>query len=324
MRQIGTLTDGDAARALADYLLTLRIETQLQREAGGWAVWVCDEDRVPQARQELEAFSRNPSDPRYAEAARAAREVRRREARAEEVARHQQVDLGERFRSPWSSPRPVTSFLIAASVVASLAAGTLLSGLGGGDYTNNRVFQALVIAPFEARGGSIWWERLRAVRQGEVWRLVTPIFLHFGPLHLLFNLLMLGDLGAQVEARRGPWRYLLLVLALAASSDLGQYYYGHFEWGGPAGLVPYPAPSPLFGGMSGVNYGLLGYVWMKARHEPDLGIVLHPSTLTVGLLWFFLCLAGAVGSVANTAHAVGLALGIAVGYAPTLWRSLRG
>ena len=76
-----------------------------------------------------------------------------------------------------------------------------------------------------------------------------------------------------------------------------------------------PACPRVKTGMSGVVYGLLGYAWMKGRFDPGSGLLLHPQTVAMMLIWFFLCLTGLMGNIANTAHAVGLVLGIAWGYA---------
>src|SRR5262249_48437129 len=144
------------------------------------------------------------------------------------------------------------------------------------------------------------------------------IFLHFGIWHLLFNMFMLYDLGGVIEQRRGPLRYLLLVLVLAVLSNLVQYYFGHpvregseLKW----------LHLPMFGGMSGVVYGLFGYIWMKARFQPEAGLHIHPNTVVYLVAWFFLCMTGWVGPIANGAHAGGLIAGMLIGYLPTLWSS---
>jgi len=54
-----------------------------------------------------------------------------------------------------------------------------------------------------------------AVRQGQVWRLITPILLHdnsFPFLHILFNMYALYSLGIGIERAFGPKRFLLLYL----------------------------------------------------------------------------------------------------------------
>jgi GlpG protein len=111
-------------------------------------------------------------------------------------------------------------------------------------------------------------------------------------------------------------------LLIAVPSNLAQYYWGKLHW--EPGLGFDAPPDLLFGGMSGVNYGLLGYVWMKSRFEPASGIVVHPNTVAFLLAWFFVAMTGLVGPIANVAHAAGLLVGLSIGYAPTLWRSLRG
>jgi GlpG protein len=131
---------------------------------------------------------------------------------------------------------------------------------------------------------------------------------------------MLHWLGGQVEARRGPVRFLLLVLVFAALSNLAQYYWGHLE--GFSGLVPVFKRNPLFGGMSGVDYGLFGYIWMRARYEPASGFVMPASTVFMLVAWYVLCFLPGM-PIANMAHTVGLALGLLIGAAPHLWRRLR-
>src|SRR5262245_10348127 len=78
MRQIAVLPQ-DRAELLADYLLTQHIATQLERLEREVAVWVCDEDKVPQAKAELAAFTAEPTASRYTEARREAASLRQKD-----------------------------------------------------------------------------------------------------------------------------------------------------------------------------------------------------------------------------------------------------
>jgi GlpG protein len=145
------------------------------------------------------------------------------------------------------------------------------------------------------------------LRAGQVWRLLTPIFIHFGAMHLIFNMFWLRDLGGQIETRQGTARLALIVVMLAIGSNFGQYF-----WEGP-----------IFGGMSGVVYGLLGYIWIRGRCDPSSGLILSSTTVWMMLVWFFLCVANVIPNVANGAHAAGLILGMLWGAAPMAGKFLR-
>jgi GlpG protein len=320
MRQLATLPTAAAARKLADYLLTLKIDTRLLQEEGGWGLWVCDEDRLPQARQELADFQRNPADPRFTSAAGVAEALRQKERRAEADYQRRDERFYRRLARITSGERPWTVTLIVVCALISLFSR-------GGNFRSPLVNDLLINPIHGVDDNTPWWYvRLLAVEEGQVWRLVTPIFIHFGLIHLLFNMSLLYRLGGEVEGRRGPWRLLLLVIAIAVPSNLAQYYLGNItnDW--------VLHTSPQFGGMSGVLYGLLGYIWMKVRFEPDLGLQVQPSTVLWLMIWFFLCASrefqSYVGQVANMAHAIGLVSGLLLGVAPPfarfLWHSLRG
>jgi GlpG protein len=155
--------------------------------------------------------------------------------------------------------------------------------------------QKLFIADFTDRGTFIEFHKgLQEIRHGEVWRLITPIFLHFSFLHIFFNMIWLRDLGSMIEGRQSTWVLAVLVLVIAACSNVAQFYLS----------------GPDFGGMSGVVYGLLGYVWMRGKFDPGSGLYVHPSTVTMMVIWFFLGFTGWLGT-ANTVHGVGFAMGIA-------------
>lgn len=133
---------------------------------------------------------------------------------------------------------------------------------------------------------------------GEVWRLVTPMFLHLSFLHILFNMMWLWDLGRLVETVKGSLYMLGFMLATGIASNVAQY----------------AIQGPGFGGMSGVVYALLGYVWMQGKFNPRFGFEIHKSTVIMMLGWYVLCWTGLAGPIANWAHTAGLLLGVAWGY----------
>jgi len=148
---------------------------------------------------------------------------------------------------------------------------------------------------------------LPEIAHGEVWRLLTPIFIHFGAAHLIFNMVALKDLGTVIEIVAGTRRLLALVVVIAVLSNLGQFYMS----------------GPVFGGMSGVVYGLFGYVWMRSKFDPAPRFILHSQTVIMMIGWFILCLAKVIPNVANSAHAVGLAIGVVWGFLSAKSRTAR-
>jgi GlpG protein len=322
MRQIGTLPDEKAARALADYLLTLQIKTKLERESGGWEVWVCDEDQIARAREELAAFTANPADPRFSEARRAADGIRRAEEQADEAYRRRQVAFRKSLRAQAAGRMPVTLVLVAICLLVAL-----LTRLGEADDPDadkimEKMFIGTMVIRFDNnRVPHVAVGSLEPILQGQVWRLVTPIFLHFSFQHIAFNMLCLLSLGSVIEARRGSLRFLGIVLVTAVLSNLGEYYLGGLRIEGGRIVLHY---HPFFGGMSGVIFGLFGYVWMKMRFEPHLGMGMSQQAFVLSLIWMVLCFTGLVGSIANGAHVCGLIAGMLLGGAPVAWRHFRG
>ena len=76
------------------------------------------------------------------------------------------------------------------------------------------------------------------------WRLISPMFIHFSFAHLAFNCLWVYILGEKIEKINGSIIFILLVLISSIASNLSQFYW---------------TSSNLFGGLSGVIYGLLGF-----------------------------------------------------------------
>ena len=142
-----------------------------------------------------------------------------------------------------------------------------------------------------------------ALARNEWWRILTPAFLHFGIFHVVFNSLWLWEFGRRIELLVGSGAYLLLLSAMAVGANVGQYL-----WSGPS----------LFGGLSGVVYGLLGYIWIRGKRAPHPLLELPGAILPIMLVWLLVCLFGVVdlliqGGVANGAHVSGLLIGMVFG-----------
>lgn len=289
MRLIGHLQDEANARVFGNFLAGQEIGNQVEEDSdGSWAVWVASEDHLDAGRQWFADYRANPKDPRFAQGAVRARSL-------EEQAQREQENYEKRVRtadSIWQRSGRIgalTGALIGICVMLSVYEA----------FYGPARLDALRISllPWQA-------QFLPEVRSGEIWRLITPIFLHASLkgnfLHLLFNMLWLKDLGSIIETRRSAARLGWVVLLTALASNLGQYFLG----------------GPWFVGMSGVIYGLFGYIWVKARREPAAGLFIDSTSVTIMMVWFFLCFSGLMGPVANWAHAFGLVAGLGLGWIP--------
>jgi len=298
MRRIGTLNSEKEARAFSDYLFTIKVDTQVSGHDGVWDVWLLSEDQLERGRSELEAFRAAPNASKYAAAASAARAQRDAELEAVLTTAKQHINLRERWERPAWLQMPVTIGLLVLSAAVTLYC----------EFGQNREHTALLqVQTVDASGRYIARPALFDVRQGEVWRVVTPTFIHMSPWHLLFNASLVLALGGMIERERGSGRLLLFVLVTAVISNLAQYF----------------AAGPLFGGLSGLGYGLFAYVWLAGRFDPQSGLQISRESTILLVVWLFLCTTGAVGPVANVCHFSGLAVGLTWAAAGVLWRRAR-
>ena len=138
----------------------------------------------------------------------------------------------------------------------------------------------------------------------EWWRLVTPMFIHFSPTHLIFNSLWIYILGREIEQLDGKIIFIFLILLTSASSNYLQY-----SFSGPS----------LFGGLSGVVYGLLGYCFVSDTFLRINKFSFPPAIYIFMFVWLLIGFTGFLdllgfGQIANFAHLGGLLSGILSGY----------
>jgi GlpG protein len=298
MRQLGTVQDEQAAHRFADYLLTKGTPVSVERGENGFRLWVRNEDQLEDARREFAQFTASPDAPAYQQAGRAAEQIRAEEGRRSRQARKNFVKMSDRWRAGVAQRAPLTMVLIAASVIV-----TILTKMGNDPHWDSEFW----VAPSQVVDGGFIFEPLSETWYSQPWRLITPIFMHFSIWHILFNMMWLLQLGTVIEMLRGSLRFAILVLMIAVISNVAQYL-----WAGPLG-----------GGMSGVVYGLFGYIWMKSRYEPGSGFNMPRNTVILMLGWFVLCTTGWIGNIANAAHGVGLVVGAIAGRWRSAWQQLR-
>ncbi|HEX4265803.1 MAG TPA: rhomboid family intramembrane serine protease [Verrucomicrobiae bacterium] len=288
MRHIGSFANEAQARFFTDFLLSREIPSHLEPEADRtWSVWIRDEDQIVEAQSALTRFQANPIAPEFQKAPEAAAKARQQEA--EDLAKYRRRirsgrSLFVKFGNYGIGPLTFTLILVCVYVA-------IFSRLG----RNDEWLRVWHISDPENPSGQFLSEFLH----GQIWRLFTPIFIHYGPIHLIFNMLWFYQLGSMIEARQNSLFLLAFIAVSAAFSNLAQYYF----------------VNPGFGGMSGVVYALAGYIWIRGKYDRASGLFLPAQSITILVVWLVICCTGAVGPVANAAHLAGLITGMLWGAA---------
>ena len=133
---------------------------------------------------------------------------------------------------------------------------------------------------------------------------LTPVFLHFGELHLVFNMLWLWYFGRQLESLQPVWMFLFLLVVTAFVSNTTQYM-----------VIGYNN----FGGMSGVVYGLVGYTWVIHRFMPRSHILINTNMFVFFVIALFLMEIVGSSWIATAAHVGGLVCGLLIGIAVAIY-----
>lgn len=330
MRQIGTLPTEHQASVLTDWLIAEGIEAKHERELAGFEIWVKDEDKLSRARAEFEAYLAEPQAAKYAESAARAAEVRRNR-------QEQQRQYERRIQRGSTALTTGRSTLTIAMVIASILVG-ILTNLGQMPRGPNETMKALAFNSVPAKEAAelkdkygldpdSWGLKFASIRKGELWRLVTTAFIHFGALHLIFNMIWLYQLGRMVETRYGTAFLGGLCVAVEIASSFVQVAVPVAQGGAAVNILDTNLMIYL-GGMSGVVYGLFGFIWVKAAIDPQSRFFLPPSTIVIMIGWMFFCMVSPTGmmsetaegvknSVANWSHGAGLAMGMLCGWLAT-------
>ncbi|KAB0300400.1 rhomboid family intramembrane serine protease GlpG [Vibrio fortis] len=150
---------------------------------------------------------------------------------------------------------------------------------------NQQIFQLL---HFPALDGQQW----------QFWRWLSHAVLHFSIMHIAFNILWWWQLGGDIEKKLGGLKLLQIFAISSALSGAGQYW----------------VEGANFGGLSGVVYALVGYLWVVSTKAPQLGLTIPRQIVGFMLIWLVLGYMQPFMAIANTAHLAGLIAGVGIGW----------
>ena len=242
---------------------------ELTQSEVGITLWLADESRSGEAEPEIKRFLQDPHHPRYAEAS------------WQSGAPNSRIDYSAGHHS-------LTAHFLMQAGPVTLIVMALCVCLYGLQFIGLGVYQALSFHP-----------DLTQLTGWQIWRFVTPAFLHFSPLHLIFNLMWWWYLAGLIERQLGCSKLLTLLLIGAVIPN----------------LLEYLVSGPDFGGLSAVVNTLVGYTWILGRRRPEGGVQLQDGIFGFMVIWLIIGFSGVLGNnLANVAHLSGLLIGLLHGW----------
>jgi GlpG protein len=266
-----------AAHLLANYLSSQQVPASVVQHSAAtdnnqFVVVIANAEHTERAQAIAEDFLKNPTDPKYQQAAwDSGKNVKlARTSSGFSLA----AILNDAKHAPFTS----TIFVLCAVVY-------ILSLLG----LFAPIAEYLLMQPFSVLAENQQW-----------WRLLGPAFIHFSILHIVFNLLWWAMLGAKIERTFGLSMLLIVFVVSAVVSNGAQALFSD----------PMSNNMFLFGGLSGVVYAVLGFVWWLGWLRPSWGLSLPNSIVGFMLVWLVLGYADILWvNMANAAHTAGLISG---------------
>lgn len=181
---------------------------------------------------------------------------------------------------------PLLTYLLTALSVVITAAGLLSAG-----QTGSLLY----------RIGNFGYANPQEIWNGQIWGLVTTVFIHAGVWHILFNMIWLVQLGRVLERSLSPVVYPAFLIAAAAVGSTSEMLIS-----GTTGI-----------GMSGVVYAMFGLMWAGRGMYPAWGAIATVENLRLFIGWGLFCIVATYFhffNVANGAHAGGFLFGLCIGF----------
>jgi GlpG protein len=283
LRKAGAIPNPELSQLFKDVLKSQHFVFHCDTENNETVFWLEDDDRITEGKKLLADFLANPQDPNFQKAKSIGRSIRRTE-KVEEVVQTLAQKRQKILHSGESGL--VSKWLMGISLGLFIIKGALPDIF-------DQIYPWIIIV--DPRQGP-----LGGLDHGQLWRLLTPMFWHGDALHIFFNLWWMWDLGRGVERFLGSWKFAILVCCISVPAHLAQLIF----------------VGPFFGGLSGLVYGLLGYVWWRGKRQPQSGLQMDPQIMMFMMAWLLLGFFG-MSNVANFVHAGGLIAGVCAAHLAT-------
>lgn len=252
------------AQKFVDFMATKNILLHIETDQQGYYQLFLDEDnqdKITQTKHELAQYIKNPNNPRYLDT----------------IWQNSHMNTRDMQRKlSLTLPKLLTAGLVTTTITL-VCIGIYLLLLIVGPLI---VFNYLGYPVFN--------------HYNELWRYLTPIFIHFSLLHIIFNLMWWWYLGGMIERLKGRFKLIEIVIVAGIFSNYAQASIN----------------GPYFGGLSGVVYALMAYVWLYGLRRPTSGLHFEHSMIVIAIIWLIAGYTGILGPIANTAHLVGLIVGL--------------
>lgn len=264
MIHIITLSNPQLADLFVNYMATQHVRIHTQVESQQVSLWLEDQQQLEMVEKELKTFLREPFHPRY-------------QAASWQAGNPQST--GIKYRPSFSLKNMVQQSGPLTVLVVILCVLIYIWQQVVGDYD----VMIHLAWPYD--------ESLNL----EIWRYITPAFVHFSLTHIAFNLAMWWYLASQTEQKLGTGKLFVIMLVSALFSNWAQSLFTESN----------------FGGLSGVVYALIGYVGLTGLRHPEKGIGVPTGLIIFSIIWIVAGQMGALGdSIANAAHFAGFLIGL--------------
>jgi GlpG protein len=291
MLQLTEFDSKKQANRFSNFLRSEGIPNGVQQHDAKFELWIERNEHLDVSQTHLQAFLQNPNDAKYQVKIVDNRRAKRRELKAR-YKRNFSRNYANNYISISLVVMAVLFFILAKYVGYRLIDHFSLVDRGAVlDYQFESILDRQSVL-------TLWQIFLNFILK-QPWRLLTPMFIHWNIIHLMFNGYWVYYLGGLIEKKERSWFFIVMILSAALVTNVAQF------------VVDYAQPSA---GLSGVVYAFFAYLWLSAKYNPMSGYWIRQDIVVWMVGWFLIGLSGYFGYVGHYSYLGGLLVGALFAY----------